>query len=115
LKRRGRKIESLREPRFSSNELQALLHFQLCHVCLYLNESSEEISTCKKCGEPFLRPEDPHADEDLQSVMKSDPFEDFEEGDGSESLVTEIRSGDEDEEPSYQEKDRGLYGLRVRW
>lgn len=104
MNRKGRKIEP---------DLHALLHFQLCHVCLYLNESSQVITDCRKCGEPFQRPVDPHEDEDIQSVTPSDPFADWDD-DSEDAQETQVEE-QEEQDNSYRETDKGLYGLRVRW
>jgi hypothetical protein len=110
----GRKISSL--PR----ESNGTLHFRLCHICLYLNEASEEILGCKKCGEAFAEPNDPHAKIDIQEVAAEanaqDPFEDWdsdeEEGESNDSHWDEMEYTPNPRRSRLLEK---LYGLCVRW
>jgi hypothetical protein len=51
---------------------EAYLCFRLCHLCLFLNESSSEIVDCQRCRrtltvEPYLR-EHAHEFKDMESV-----------------------------------------------
>ncbi len=79
------------------------IHFRLCHVCLNLNESEEEIVECQNCQCPFTA-------EDSWDVAGFDPL-------GEKSPPTEELLKDDDFMPTdaYARKARRLMGLSVRW
>lgn len=57
-----------------SSVSQESIHFRLCHLCFYLNESREEIHRCAKCEHDFYSvsdylmsdAEDENADDGLE-------------------------------------------------
>ena len=99
------------QPEFPS---KSGLNLRLCHRCLYLNESPEEIKKCGRCESQFLG-----------ESMASSPHWEDDEWDEPLSPAEELwqRSEDGGERAESQDsqgsplprKRRRLNGLAVRW
>jgi hypothetical protein len=85
------------------------LHFRLCHVCLFLNESEQEVEHCHKCG----------------SVFQPDGGDGIDSAEAALNAIWEqvaAQGGAEEEEfdePAFAAlRRRGhktVHGLKVRW
>lgn len=104
--RKGRRKNKQGQPSFQTENH---LHFRLCHVCLFLNESDHEVKTCKKCGSDF-RPETSEA-----GVDEVEQALDLIWQQSSEAAAEE----EEYDEPAFAAlRRRGfktVHGLKVRW
>ena len=83
------------------------IHFRLCHICLKLNESEEEIVECESCQCPYT-------DDGTWDIA---PYNQRSLGGNSAILKEELSEDDEEFTPSdaYARKARRLMGLTVRW
>ena len=104
-KRKKPVITPLPKPLYEGPE-GSTLHFRLCHVCLYLNESTMTVPSCQKCGHTLNGP----ALELLSRLGggfedETDPFMDPPE---EQTQVNHLGMTREDTDP-------GIAGLDVRW
>ncbi len=69
----------LKSHKSQPSPLTEAVHFRLCHVCLFLNESNEVIAECEACRCEFVSdsafdrsPVEPQDDDELEGVFRRD-------------------------------------------